>query len=295
MEERMISKYGLFCMVVENKGFTKTASQAGYSQSAVSQAVKSLEREMGTTLLERGRDEFKLTSDGESLYPYIRSVFNAEESLSGKLRELNGLINSTIRIGAFTSVGRNLLPPLMKQFKSEYPEVHFDLLQGEYTSIGNWLRNNDADLGFVNTDAVSGLTVHTLYKDKMVAVLPKGHPLTRKKSVSLKELENQPLILLDEGEHSVALDAFADAGLSPDVEYKVYDDYTILAMIRQNLGVSVMYDFVLSEHDRGVEARPIDERPERTVALAWKNWDTLPLAAKRFAAFILKHTSIDTE
>ncbi len=286
----MISKYGIFFRVIENKSFTKTAEQLGYSQSAVSQAVRSLEQELGSVLIERGKDGIKLTSDGESFMPYIGGIYNAEKALYMKQSEVSGLINSTVRIGTFTSVGRNLLPPLMKQFKAEYPGVHFDLKQGEYTSIGGWIRENSVDFGFINTGSVSGLTVQELYRDEMMAVLPAGHPLASQQSVSLKQLAKESFILLDEGEHSVPLDAFLKKGLSPDIEYKVYDDYTILAMVKQNLGVSVMYRFVLPGYDDGIEVRPINENPERTIALAWKNWDTMPLAARRFASFIIKHT-----
>lgn len=73
--------------------------------------------------------------------------------------------------------------------------------------------------------------------------------------------------------------AFGAKDLSPQVAYKVYDDYSILAMIRQSLGVSILYDMVLRGFEDQVAVRPIEERPTRTIALAWRNWDTMSLAA----------------
>ena len=108
----------------------------------------------------------------------LGSFTRAAEALVQKRREMQGLENRMIRIGTFTSVSRNLLPQLMQQFKALYPGVHFVLQQGEYTSIAQWVREGQVDFGFVNAQAVSGLTMRTLYRDEMVAVLPPGHPLT---------------------------------------------------------------------------------------------------------------------
>ncbi len=286
----MISKYGIFCEAVASGSFTKVAEKYGYSQSAVSQSVKSLEHELGATLVSRRRDGIVLTGDGLEYYPYLQAVHNAEKALAGKQKELQGLENAVIRIGTFTSVSRNLLPQIMGSFKKQYPSVRFILQQGEYTSISQWLREGSIDLGFVNKEAVSGLTVHILYKDRMAAVLPLHHPLSAHKVISLRQLAQEPFILLDEGEFSAPLNAFSSLGLSPRLEYKVYDDYSIIAMIRQGLGISIMYQTVLGGFEHGLAVRPLEENICRSVALAWSNWETLPVAARRFARFIMEHT-----
>lgn len=283
----MISRYGVFCQVVEQGSFTRAAAACGYSQSAVSQNVRALEEETGVTLLTRRKDGVQLTADGKSFFPYIQSVYQAEMALEQKRQEMLGLQNSVIRIGTFTSVSRNLLPPLMKAFKAQYPEVQFVLRQGEYTSIPQWLRHGEIDFGFVNQDAVADLSTHLLYEDHMLAVLPQGHPLERQQLLTLEELAQEPMILLDEGEHSVLLTAFHQAGLTPKLAYEVYDDYTILAMIRQGLGISVLYEKVVAGFEAGLSLRKIREAPRRRVALAWKNWETMPYAARRFAEFLM--------
>ena len=284
----MISRYGIFCKVVEQGSFTRAAEELGYSQSAVSQNVRALEQETGVTLLSRKKDGVQLTQDGREFYPYIQSIFQSEQALERKRQETMGLQNSLIRIGTFTSVSRNLLPPMMKRFKEKYPDVRFVLRQGEYTSIPQWIRQGEIDFGFVNQDAVEGMKTHLLYEDHMLAVLPQGHPLSEKSSLSLRDISREPLILLDEGEHSVLLDAFHSAGLTPNLAYEVYDDYTILSMVRQGLGISVLYEKVVMGFEQGLSLRPIQESPRRRVALSWLSWDTMPYAARRFAEFLMK-------
>ncbi len=283
----MISRYGIFCKVAELGSFTRAAESCGYSQSAISQNIKALEQETGVSLLSRRKDGVQLTADGRDFFPYLQAVWQAEQALERRRQETMGLKNSVIRIGTFTSVSRNLLPPKMKAFKARYPDVRFVLRQGEYTSIPQWIRQGEIDFGFVNQDAVDSMDTRLLYEDHMLAVLPQGHPLEQKPVIPLKELSREPLILLDEGDHSVLLDAFRQAGQTPNITYEVYDDYSILSMVRQGLGISVLYEKVVSGFESGLSLRPILEAPRRRVALAWSSWETMPYAARRFAEFLM--------
>lgn len=287
----MYSKYEIFCAVADSGNFTRTAEQLGYSQSAISQIIKSLEQELGTVLFERLKSGVTLTSDGQNYMPYLRAIAAAENDLKEKQKEMIGLQSSVIRIGTFASVSQPLLPPLIKQFRQTYPSVHFVLQQGHYTDIANWLLEGTIDLGFTNTNSSPNLALQPLFHDQMMAVLPADHRLSSLETVSLHDLISDPFILLDEGDYSLALKAFSNYGLTPNIEYKVYNDNAILAMIRQGLGVSLMYRLALFEEPKDIVIRPISESVERTISLTWRNWDTLPLAAKKFADYIIKHTN----
>lgn len=286
-----MTRYDVFLRVAETGSFTRAAESLGYSQSAVSQTVKALEAELGSRLVLRGHGGVTLTADGESYLPYLRAVSAAEEELARKRRETLGLEQGVIRIGAFTSVSRTLLPKLMQEFRRDYPSVQFFLHQGEYNNIRAWILDGTVDFGFLCPDAVDGVETIPLYRDRMEAVLPPGHPLAVRETVRLSELAREPFILLDEGEFSVPMRAFAAAGLSPVPLYKVYDDYSILAMAEQGLGCSILYEAVLGgEYGRRVEVRPIAEPVERTVALAFRNREALSTAASRFLTHILRWT-----
>lgn len=285
----MISRYEIFCRVIETGSFTRAAEGLGYSQSSISQTVKNLENELGTVLIERKKDGISLTSDGRFFYPYIESIFAAERALEEKRRELNGLTNSVITIGTFTGISRTILPSLMKSFQDIYPSVSFVLQQGEYTGITEWIQSGRVDFGFINSDAVRGVEVLPLYDEQMLVVAPEKHPFATRESIPLSEIADEPFILLDEGAQSVPLAAFSQSGLTPNISYKVTDDYTILEMVRQRLGVSMIYERVLRGFGQGLTIRKIDEQPKRTIALAYKNRDSLPLSSTRFINFILKN------
>jgi DNA-binding transcriptional LysR family regulator len=202
-----MNRYDAFIKITETGSFTKAAAELGYTQSAISQMVHSLEEELSTTLILRSRKGITLTPDGEEFLPYIYAVYNSRRELIEKHREVQGLQKGIIRIGTFSSVSCNWLPGLMKDFKARYPSVNFELHQGEYTSIANWVKEGIIDFGFVNpnADAVSNLNTIPLQQDEMLAVIPSNHPLVSNEFVSLKELEKEPFILLDEGQLSRAL------------------------------------------------------------------------------------------
>ena len=117
----------------------------------------------------------------------------------------------------------------------------------------------------------------------MLAVLPSNHPLAEKDIVSVKDLAKEPFILMDELGYSYPLAAFKDAGVQPrNLKLTVYDDYAVMEMVRQDLGVSMLYERILRGFDDGLIIRPIKERPKRNVAICWKDRKTLSLAARKF-------------
>ncbi|WP_303857471.1 LysR family transcriptional regulator [Aminicella lysinilytica] len=285
----MVSKYYIFSKVIETGSFTQAAGELNYSQSAVSQTVKSLEAELGTTLVRRDRFGVTLTADGESYMPFIRGICGAEEALREKKSEMEGLTDAVIRIGTFTSVSRTFLPQLMRSFKAKNHGVQFELLNGEYSSIERWVREGSVDLGFVNARYAENLQIEPLYRNDMKAVLPQNHHLAAEYTVTLEELAQEHFIELFEGDYSVSMDAFRSKGLSPDIEYSVQDDYSIITMVRQGLGVSMLYDDLLEGYGGGVLVRDIEDPPRREIALGYKDFSTLPLAARRFMDYIVEH------
>ena len=283
----MISKYGIFCKVIECGSFTKVAEEISYSQSAISQSVKSLEQELGTTLVTREKGGIRLTRDGQGYFPYLQEIYNAEQSLERKYSEMQGLENSLIRIGTYTSISRYYLPLVMKAFKEKYPTVKFELHQGDYQDIIQQVKNRQVDFGFTTPSAASGLPIKTFYKQELVAILPADHPLADKKTVTLADLAAEPFIIDDEGKFSLPLHFFSEAGLTPNIEFHLYDNNSIIIMVEQGLGVSIIDRVFLANTSANIVIREIEEKPTRLLSACWHNWDTMPIAARKFLKFFL--------
>ena len=283
-----MNAYYAFITAIETGSFTKAAEELGYTQSAISQMVQSLEEELSTTLILRSRTGITLTPDGEEFLPFIKNICNSHRELLEKQKEMEGLESGLIRIGTFSSVSCNWLPGLMKDFKEQYPNVHFELHQGGYTNIADWIKEGTVDFGFVNPDAVSKLTTIPLKVDEMLAVLPKEHPLSTQTIVSLEDLTKEPYILLDEIGLSEPLTVFQQNELQPNIQFRVYDDYAIMSMIEKGLGISVLPKLVLSRCPYNIEMKAISPSIARTISLAYKDKKVLPIASRYFIDFIIE-------
>ncbi|NRD79847.1 LysR family transcriptional regulator [Bacillus sp. BRMEA1] len=283
-----MNSYYAFIKAIETGSFTKAAEELGYTQSAISQMVHSLEEELSTTLIKRSRTGITLTPDGEEFLPFIRNIYNSHRELLEKQKEMKGLQSGLIRIGTFSSVSCHWMPELMRDFKEHYPAVHFELHQGNYTDISKWIHEGKVDFGFVNPKAVSKLSTVPLEEDEMLAVLPAAHPLANQDKVSLKELTTEPYILLNEGEISEPLTIFNQHNFEPNIQYRVYDDYTIMSMIEQGLGISILPKLVLSRCPYHIVTKSISPAVVRTISLAYKDKRILPIASRFFIDFIVE-------
>ena len=121
------NKYDIFFKVLETKTISQAAKDLGYSQSAVSQSIKSLEEELETTLFIRQKSGVILSKDGHAYLPYLKSVQSSLDNLRTKKQEMKGLDQVTLSIGTFTSVSRHLLPSFMEEFIEMYTHIQIEL------------------------------------------------------------------------------------------------------------------------------------------------------------------------
>ena len=167
-----LEKFRTMMTVVDCGSLTRAAGELGCTQSAVSHAIDSLERELGFSVLKRSRAGVRLTGEGERLLPAVRSLLAAAEQLEQTASSIRGLESGTVRIGAFTSVAVHWLPPVLKEFQQDYPHVDFKLLNGDYHDVEQWLSDGSVDVGFVALPAGVDCECIPLMEDRLLAILP---------------------------------------------------------------------------------------------------------------------------
>ena len=285
-----LERYFALLKILEIGSFTKAAEAMGYSQSAVSQMVQSLESELSLKLLYRSRNGIKLTPEGEALLPYIQRTVNHYNAMLEKTRELKGLNGGLIRIGTLSSVSSQWLPGLIKDFQTLYPKVHFLLHQGDYTTIPAWVRAGEIDFGFVNPDAESVRGLHTIFVTSggHKAILHPDHPLAAQPWVTLEQLAKETFLLLEGGCLSEPLEAFRTLGLEPRVELRMHDNFSLCSMVEANVGVSILPELALRKMNFRIVQLPTVPPVIRRVSLVMKDPDILPIASRYFIEFFLK-------
>ena len=281
-----MNRYLALKHIVELGSFSKASEKMGYSQSALSQMISSLEQEMSIKLLNRNRSGAKLTLEGKELYPYVEHLIYQYDALLEKANEIKGLETGVIRMGTISSISVHWLPGILKEFQEKYPGIQFVLHQGDYTTIQEGIKSGAIDFGFVTPEAVTGIEWVELKKGAMMAVLPEEHPLAACEVVPLSELAKEPFILLEEGHYYEPLEIFESIGLKPDIKYTIHDDYAIMTMVEAGLGVSVLAELVLYRNNYRLAVRPTEPPISRTIAIGYKDKGSLSMASRRFIAML---------
>lgn len=277
-----MNRYIAFLKAFERNSFSDAARDLGYTQSAVSQMIKSLEAELGVTLLVRSRSGVTLTYEGRHLLPYIRDTVNAYRMLQSQAAGFSGLEQGTIRLGTFTSVSSFLLPPAMERFRRQHSRIRFELYQGLYYEIEDWVREGVVDFGFTDMSRTTPFACEPIYQDTMLAVLPEGHPLGENIFIQIDELAAEPFILLEEGRGGGCIRELLARHPQINVQYRVADDYTILNMVESRLGVSILPEAVLRRSGQRLTARRLSPELQRTIGVIYKQKTGLSTAGQLF-------------
>ena len=281
------SKYNIFAKVIELGSFTRAAQALGCTQSAVSHAINALETETNLKLLTRSRAGVRPTADGEQLMPAILSIANATEAFEEAISAIHGLQIGRVRVGAFTSVAVHWLPGIIKEYQKIHPQIEFGLSNGDYHDIAQWLINDSIDIGFVTLpSAIPGCRFTPLWEDRLLAVLPKSHPLTELEKIPPSAFAGEPFISLLESSDHDARSVLTKAGVKPRIKFTTKDDYAIIAMVEQGLGVSIMPELLLKGHTDKVAVREIENSVTRTIGLAVSAANSASPSVQSFAEHI---------
>ena len=186
-----------FYHVTKLGSFTKAAKATFRTQSAISQQIKNLEEELGCQLLERiGKQKVRLTSAGEKFFKFSESILEKYNSLTEEIDEIKGLQMGHLRMAAPFTTLYHLFPSALKSYINKFTNVELTILDRSQQDILDLIKNGDIDFGLVlESNVNSDFTALRWKKVKTVVMTPIGHPLTKVKSVTLKQIGKYPLIL----------------------------------------------------------------------------------------------------
>ncbi|PAV28624.1 LysR family transcriptional regulator [Virgibacillus profundi] len=281
-----IQKYMAFVKAAELGSFTKAAQSLDYTQSGISRMVNDLEKEWGVFLFERGSAGISLTSDGLKLLPQLKRICNEHGILTTQIGELHDMQSGMIRIGTFSSVATHWLPNMIKIFKKDYPKIDFELLLGDYTEIESWILDGRVDFGFVRLPSKAELETIFLDQDRLLVVLPQDHPLANYEKFPINDLLNNPFMLLEKGAKAEISEIFKMHHISPQVHFTTWDDYAIMSMVENGLGISILPELILQRIPYKIIAKELEVPAFRNFGIAMREQKSLSLASKRFLEYL---------
>ncbi|MFE5319334.1 LysR family transcriptional regulator [Paenibacillus sp. NPDC056579] len=283
-----LDKYRIFSKVVEVGSLTRAGELLNLTQSAISHAISSLERELGLSLLIRNRAGIRLTNNGERLIPHIREILQVNEKLNQEIAAIKGIEIGTVKIGTFTSVSIQWLPQILKMFQNQFPQIEIKLLDGNYHEIEEWIASGTADFGFVNLPTLEAFDVEPLYQDRMMCIVGSQHPLCRQSTIRLEQVITEPFIMPVAGCDTDVMRIFTQNKVKPTIKYELEDDHAIIAMVQSNLGISILPEMILSQLPENVVCRPLEGMYYRSIGIAALSIRNVSPAAQRLIEFIKK-------
>jgi len=264
-----ISQLRALFAVAEYGNFSEAALHLELSQSAVSHAIASLEDELGVLLLSRGRHGAHLTPVGERVIDYARQVL---QLLGAMVKEANlekGLHGGSVRIACFRSVGTHVLPAVIAQFRRRFPEIavtineHFD-----YLGVEEALREGRADIGFTILPAGSEFEIWEILRDEFIVLLPPTAKLQTAK-ITWEQLAVYPLILpLTNACYAPIRKQLQALEFPLNVAYEVGEDSTMVGMVLQGLGATIMPRLAAEPLPAEVQVSSLPVPLERVIGVA---------------------------
>ncbi len=244
------------------------ADRLDYTQSAVSKLVASLERDLGTVLLDRGTRPVRLTDAGEVLVARAARALDELAAAGGELEAVGRLDRGRLAVATFSSAGSWLVVDAMRALRAEHPEVELTIAERSRPSAAiKALRDCEFDLAVTfdysgaGTVVGEGLELHPLLDDAMDLVVPKAHPLARKRRVDFRDLAEEQWIVPDFGPESPSFRllnfACAEAGFEPRIAFRINDCHMTQAMVAAGEGVAVLPRIMLRPPHPGVRIRPL--------------------------------------
>lgn len=185
----------IFCDLAESQSFSKAAAMHSISQSAVSQQVRTLEKKLSVTLIDRSRRSFSLTPEGHSLVEAAREMLAIYDDLSTRLQTARNVVHGELRVATIFSIGLHELPERLKAFREKHPDVRVKVEFRRSQQVYQEVMDGEVDLGLVAYPVRrTGLNFHVFQEDEMVLIVPPSHPLAERKSVSVRALTDENFI-----------------------------------------------------------------------------------------------------
>nr|WP_282552361.1 LysR family transcriptional regulator [Providencia rettgeri] len=261
------------------------------SQSAVSHAIKSLEKDFNVSLFTREQNQVTLTEIGNTLLNRAQHILSLQEAMRQEALASNGLKKGVLRIGSFgpgSSTG--ILPPLLKVFRQQYPSIEIIVDEGDDESVAQWLQEKRIDIGVVVLPD-ERFDTFPIKHDQYVAILPLNHPLTQYNGVTLKQLCEYPFNLTQAGSGKIVMGLFSAQKLTPKIQFRTRQLLSTFSLVARNEAVSIVAQLAIPENINNIVVKPLIPRVTRDIAFAVNNYSDASPATKAFIKLVKKQLS----
>lgn len=295
-----IRSLACFVAVAEDLHFRRAADRLNITQPALSQRIRTLEREVGAPLLERDRRHVLLTAAGTAfLDPARAAVANAAQAKSQALRAVRGEVGR-LRLGFTVIAFYSALPEAVRLYRSRFPDVAVELAEMNSPLLERSLAAGEIDLGILHPPIeIPNLSVHALQSQRLVLALPEQHALAAQQTICVRDLDRQAFLIaprqIGPSIYDRVIAMFRTEGISPQIVQHVSPMTTLVGLVAAGAGLGFVTEGVADAGRPGVTFRPVSpDPPTLPIAAAWAG--SVPsAAAERFLELVASLQSVSDE
>jgi DNA-binding transcriptional LysR family regulator len=273
---------------VESQSFSKAAQLNDITQSAVSQQIRTVEERFRVPLIERNSKRFALTREGGIMYQASKEIIAQFDSLQHQFNEMRNIVSGNIRIATVYSIGLHELPPYIKKFLKEFPNVNVHVEYRRSNQVYEDVQTGTSDLGLVAFPAQKkNLKTEAFKKDRLVAIVAPAHPLAGKTKIDLTELAPYKMIGFepDIPTRRAVDKMFREAGYEPKPVMEFDNIETVKRAVEIDAGISIVPHATIEQEAKSRSLAAIEFKGQpyyRPLGIIYKQGRVLSPAMKRF-------------
>lgn len=278
-----------FCAVAESGSFTRAAEREQVAQPSLSQQIMKLEEELGVRLFDRLGRTVRLTGFGQVFLPRARAILVELKAAKDEVAEHQSSVSGPVSVGVIPTIAPYFLPLPLALFSRKYPQADINVVEDVTARLMDRLRAGQIDLAILALP-MRGHDIETfqLRTEKLFAIVPRAHQLAKKRRVTLKDLRDQPFLLLREDHcfRETAIEVCKRARVSPHIVFESGQFSSILAMVGAGMGISIVPEMAQEQRPDCSFVVVSDDRATRTIGVATLKGRFLSRVQRAFLAHL---------
>ena len=287
--------YKVFYQVAVDLSFSKAAEKLFISQSAVSQNIKNLEKELETKLFIRSTKNVQLTEAGKILFEHIEPAFNLIENGEKSIKEINALKRGEIHIGANDTISKDYLLPYLKKFHQLYPEIQIQITNRTSSTCIELLKQNKVDLiisNLPNPKITDQMEFKEIFSFNDIFIASDEFKQLRRRKISLEDLKNYPLLMLEAKTTTRKFleKSLTEMGINIEAAVELGSVDLLIEMTKIGLGIAFVPEYCLNlKKEEIFELKTKEKLPARKLAVVKNKNIPLSNAAEKFLQLLIEN------
>ncbi len=288
-----ITKYEVLLKVVDRGGLSQSAEDLGYTRSALSKMIASMEKEIGFPLVKRTRKGIVLNEEGERVVPLIRELLKVNTILEEEYLMIRGMSQGKLRIGSFPTMAYLLVPDILKGFNEIHPGIQIEVVEEHSLhQLETWLKQGIIDVALFSRESYHEFDWIPFMEEPYVALIPKACTLAEKEVISIEEMFDHKLILFktQEGYDQDMMKFQEITAGTKEADYNTNSIYLVQKMVAYDNCVSIIPLSVAEDTAKWfpVEFRKLNTEVKRTIGFAVKHKENVSLTLREFLRYVKK-------